>query len=287
MIDDRQLAVALEAIAVEVAGEAADHVAANRPDFRSVGRKTSATDLVTDVDRATEALIVRALRARRPGDVIVGEEGGTHRAGDGSAGEHRDAVHWVVVPIDGTVNFVLGLPAFSVSIAARRAGITLAGCVLDVSRREVFHASVGGGSWLSGPGRPAERLTGPRPIILAEAVVGTGFAYSAAVRTRQGEVLAGLLGRVGNVRRLGSAALDLCYVGAGRLDAYFEAGLNDWDRAAGMLVAAEAGAGVATISGPVGEVTLAAGAELLGEFEALLRSLGAESVLDVGDVDRT
>lgn len=278
MTGDEQLSADLEAIAVEVATDAAGFVATSRPDFSAVVGKTSATDLVTDVDQATEARLVAAIRARRPGDSILGEEGGVHTARNGRPAADG-AVRWVVDPIDGTVNFVLGLPVYSVSVAARRGDATLAGCVVDVSRGEVFHARLDGGSWLSVAGRADVRLSGPRPVRLAEAVVGSGFGYDADVRARQGRVLADVMGRVGNLRRLGSAAMDLCYVGAGRLDAYFEAGLNEWDRAAGMLVATEAGARVATIAGRVGELTVAAGRQAYDELEALLREVGAERVL--------
>ena len=159
-----------------------------------------------------------------------------------------DGVEWVLDPIDGTVNFVLGIPWFSVSVAACVGGRPVAGCVADPNRGETFHARLGGGSFLR-TRAGSQRLSGPRDVPLAEAVMGTGFAYSAAVRVRQARVMAELIGRLGNIRRLGSAALDLCYVGAGRLDAYFEAGLADWDLAAGMLVAAEAGARVGGLEG--------------------------------------
>ncbi|MCW2529824.1 MAG: inositol monophosphatase [Pseudonocardiales bacterium] len=278
-IEEQGLALELEAVAVAVATDAARFVQENRRDFDVLASKSSATDLVTDVDKATESRIVAAIRVRRPADSILGEEGGVHPARDGSPADGGDAVQWVVDPIDGTVNFVLGLPAFSVSVAARRGGITLAGCVVDVSRREVFRARRGGGSWLSADGREDLRLTGPRPVSLAEAVVGTGFSYDSAVRSRQGSVVADIIGRLGNLRRLGSAAMDLCYVGAGRLDAYFEAGLNEWDRAAGVLVATEAGAVSGTLPGPVGEVTLAAGPAIFAKFRELLIGAGAERVM--------
>jgi myo-inositol-1(or 4)-monophosphatase len=276
---EEALARELEAVAVAVATDAAQFVRNNRRFFDVLDSKTSVTDLVTDVDKATESRLVAAIRARRPADSILGEEGGVHSAQDGSAGDSEAAVQWVVDPIDGTVNFVLGLPAFSVSVAARRGGLTLAGCVVDVSRNEVFRARRGGGSWL-GPGdRDDIRLTGPRQITLAEAIVGTGFGYDSSVRTRQGRVVADIIGRLGNLRRLGSAAMDLCYVGAGRLDAYFEAGLNEWDRAAGVLVATEAGALSGTLPGPVGEVTFAAGPAIFSQFRDLLIDAGAERVI--------
>ena len=280
----------LEALAVEVASLAARSVVARAADgVRSIGHKSTPTDLVTDIDRAIEAEIVAALRARRPRDAIRGEEGGVHsvaaEAGDADASARAgsDPVEWVLDPIDGTVNFVLGIPLFSVSVAARIDGVSVAGCVVDPNRGEVFHARLGGGSFLQ-DASGSHRLGGPRSIPLAEAVLGTGFAYATAVRTRQARVVAELIGRIGNVRRLGSAALDLCYVGAGRLDCYFEAGLADWDMAAGMLVATEAGVRVAGLEDhSLNDGVLAAPQWFFDELAAMLTELGAHQVFQPGD----
>lgn len=269
----------LERIAIELAETAGRSVLARAArGVPAVGHKSSLTDLVTDIDRAIEAELVQALRERRPGDAVRGEEGGVHsRAADGAG------VEWVLDPIDGTVNFVLGIPWFSVSVAACADGRSVAGCVADPNRGEAFHARLGGGSFLT-TATGSQRLSGPRDVPLAEAVMGTGFAYSAAVRVRQARVLAELIGRLGNIRRLGSAALDLCYVGAGRLDAYFEAGLADWDMAAGMLVAAEAGARVGGLAGgSVNHGLLAASTACFDELAAALTELGAHRVLDEPD----
>ena len=271
----------LEAVAIEVAAAAARSVLTRAADgVRSVGHKSTPTDLVTEVDQAIEADLVAALRERRPGDAIRGEEGGVHsRAADTA----DDTVEWVLDPIDGTVNFVLGIPVFSVSVAARIGGDSVAGCVIDPNRGERFHARLGGGSFLD-TAAGSRRLTGPREIPLAEAVLGTGFAYATEVRTRQARVLADVIGRVGNVRRLGSAALDLCYVGAGRLDCYFEAGLADWDMAAGMLVASEAGVRVASLAGRrLNDGVLAAPVSFFDELATLLTGLGAHLVFDESD----
>jgi myo-inositol-1(or 4)-monophosphatase len=266
----------LETIAIELAETAGRSVLARAAQgVRAVGHKSTLTDLVTDIDRAIEAELVDALRARRPGDAVRGEEGGVH-----SAAADRDGVEWVLDPIDGTVNFVLGIPWFCVSVAARVGGRSVAGCVADPNRGEAFHARLGGGSFLR-TAAGTQRLTGPRDVSLAESVMGTGFAYSAAVRVRQARVIAELIGRLGNVRRLGSAALDLCYVGAGRLDAYFEAGLADWDMAAGMLVAAEAGARVGGLEGrSANDGVLAASKRSYDELAAALTELGAHRVFD-------
>ncbi|MEP6852163.1 MAG: inositol monophosphatase family protein [bacterium] len=279
------LGAELERVAVDVATRAARFVRAAVPRLAvarrdggvAVGSKSTATDLVTDVDRASEALLVEALGRLRPGDAVLGEEGGQHPAGtsaDGSVVE-RSGIQWVVDPIDGTVNFVLGIPYFSVSVAARRGAFVLAGCVVDVLRGEVFSARAGGGSFVRSATGAPRRLVGPRPVDLSEAVVGTGFGYDREVRRRQGAIMAALLTSVGNVRRMGSAALDLCYVAAGRLDAYYEAGLNDWDRAAGLLIVTEAGAAAATLAadGVLPETTLAAGATVLPDLTALVAGL--------------
>lgn len=257
----------LHDLAVSLAEGAGEVVRAGRSAQLSVTAKSTATDLVTEVDRASERWLVAELARRRPDDAILGEEGG-ERAG-------TSGVRWVLDPIDGTVNFVLGLPQYSVSVAAEVDGDVVAGAVHNPVSGETFHAHRGGGAFLG-----AGRLGGPRPIPLARAVVATGFAYDAAMRARQGEVAARLLPRVADVRRLGSAALDLCYVAAGRVDAYFEAGLNPWDRAAGGLVASEAGCLASGLRGRPADGALyaVAGPELAPEFFALLEELGADRV---------
>jgi myo-inositol-1(or 4)-monophosphatase len=196
-----------------------------------ISSKTSGTDLVSDADRDAEALVIATIRAARPGDGILAEEGG---GGAGSTG-----ITWVVDPLDGTINYLWGVPQWSVSIAAADDRGAVAGVVHDPSRGETFTAVRGGGARMGGrvlavtPGRP-----------LGEALVGTGFSYRSAERAVQAGRLTRVLPAVRDVRRLGSAALDLCWVAAGRLDGYYETGLNPWDRAAGELVAREAGARV-------------------------------------------
>ena len=252
---------ALLAIAVRLARGAGELTVALRPAGRTldVDRKTSPTDVVTEVDRASERWLLDRLAEERPNDAVLGEEGADRAGGSG--------VRWVVDPIDGTVNFLYGLRPYAVSVAAERDGVVVAGCVHDPTANETFSAALGlgayrdgepvGGSWV------ADRLD--------TAVVATGFAYDAGTRAAQGLVLAGLLPRVGNVRRLGSAALDLCYVAAGRLDAYYEHGLKHWDSAAGALIAAEAGALVTVLDGTTVAASPAVGPELV----RLLGELGA------------
>jgi myo-inositol-1(or 4)-monophosphatase len=208
------------------AGDAA--LAGRRGAVLEPGTKSTATDLVTLFDKAAEATIVEGLAAARPADGIVGEEG-TRRPGS-------SGVEWYVDPIDGTTNFVYDLPLWSTSVAAADAAGMLVGAVYAPALGELFTATRGGGAALNGqPIAASDRAD------LALALVATGFAYAAERRRAQARVLAHLIGDVRDIRRLGSAALDLCYVAAGRFDAYYETGLNPWDSAAGELIAVEAG----------------------------------------------
>lgn len=193
--------------------------------------KTTDTDLVSDADRAAEKLIVELIAATFPNDGIVGEEG-TSTAGISGR-------RWIVDPLDGTTNFVYGFEAFCVSVAVEDENGPLAGCVHDPIRQETFSAVRGEGAALNGLGMEPASTEG-----LGRALVGTGFSYRADQREWQATVVCHLLPRVRDIRRVGSAALDLCWVGAGRLDAHVERGLALWDHAAGALIAEEAGAAV-------------------------------------------
>jgi myo-inositol-1(or 4)-monophosphatase len=229
-------------LAVDTAREAADLVRAGRSSAGDrVETKSSPVDVVTAVDTATEELIIGRLLGARPDDGILGEEGGERT---GSSG-----VRWLVDPIDGTVNFLYGLPAYAVSIAAEADGVVVAGAVLNVGTGELFTARAGGGAFLHAPGSAAVRLTGSAPTSLAQTLVATGFGYQVEQRRAEGAVVAELLPRVRDIRRFGSSALDLCAVGAGRVDAYYERNLNPWDHAVGALVAAEAGVVVTGLGG--------------------------------------
>jgi len=229
-----------------------------------VSSKSPGTDLVSDTDRDAEALIVGMLRSERPGDAIVGEEG----ADAPGSGE----VRWLVDPLDGTINYLWGIPQWSVSVAALDADGPLAGVVHDPSRGETFAALRGGGARV---GEAPLRL-GPGPP-LDEALVGTGFNYVSAKRRRQAAALTAILPAVRDVRRFGSAAIDLAWVACGRLDGYFERGLNPWDWAAGRLIVSEAGGLVEelppTAEDPVG--CIAAPPALFGPLRALLDDAGA------------
>jgi myo-inositol-1(or 4)-monophosphatase len=197
----------------------------------TVDTKTSATDMVTEIDRASEAFIVKALIEGRPDDGILGEEGASR---EGTTG-----LRWVIDPLDGTTNYLYGLPAFAVSIAAELDGRAVVGVVADPSHNETFTATEGGGAFRNGSPIAVSGASD-----LATALIATGFGYRRDQRARQARVLTEVLPAVRDVRRFGSAALDLCSVACGRLDAYYEVGIQHWDVAAGGLIASEAGAHV-------------------------------------------
>ncbi|MGH3458545.1 inositol monophosphatase family protein [Aeromicrobium sp.] len=258
----------LLALAREVGLEAADFVASSRPDGR-VGvadTKSSPTDVVTEIDHATEDLIRSRILERRPDDGFVGEEG--HDV------QGTSPVEWVVDPIDGTVNFVYGIPCYAVSIAAAVDGVVEAGYVVNVASGEEWAAVRGAGSWRQ-VGERRVRLTAPEPPVLAHALVGTGFSYVPEIRAKQAAALAQLLPQVRDIRRTGSAALDLCELAAGRLDAFVEQGLMPWDHAAAGLVATEAGILVAGLDGePDERLVMAAHPAISEEYFALFRACG-------------
>jgi len=258
---------ALLDVATEVAVAAADLAQLRRAEgVGEIGTKSTATDVVTAADRAVEQLITRLLREQRPGDRVLGEElGGDPGGGTG--------VRWVVDPIDGTVNYVYGLPLYSVSIAAEVDGQVLAGVVRNAATGDQWTAVRGGGAW-----REGHRLSGSAVTDLGQALVATGFGYDAARRAHQATVMTGLLPRVRDVRRLGSASLDLCFAAEGRVDAFFEKGLSAWDHAAGGLVAAEAGLRVTGLRGEAAgpAMVLAAPAGVYRALHDLLAELDAD-----------
>ncbi|WP_206791567.1 inositol monophosphatase family protein [Amycolatopsis sp. MtRt-6] len=263
----------LKSVAVQVATEASalvreawEGMATGRS--VAVGTKSGATDVVTAVDHESERLVRSRLASLRPGEPVLGEEGG------GTAGD--DGVTWVVDPIDGTVNFLYGLPWFAVSVAAQVGGVSVAGAVVEPASGRVWSAARGQGAFLDG-----RRLAVSAPAGLEVTLVGTGFAYSPARRTRQSRFAASLLGQVRDIRRNGAASLDLCAVAAGWLDAYVEHGLNRWDWAAGALIAAEAGAEV-SLPGTAPELgqdaTYAAAPSIADPLRKVLADCGAAEV---------
>lgn len=260
-VDHHELCELAASVAAEAGELLADGLATDRVVLRT---KTSGTDLVTQYDGRSEQLIVDRLLAARPGDGILGEEGGER---PGTSG-----VRWIVDPLDGTTNYLYGFPAFAIAIAAEHQGTVVAGVVHDVARGECFTATLGGGARLDG--RPLEVNDEPE---LAHALVGTGFSYDPERRRRQAEVLTHVLPSVRDIRRAGAAAIDLCHVAAGRLDAFYERGLQPWDLAAGGLVASEAGARVGDLDrGPASfDFVLAASPPLFDPLRRLLDAAGA------------
>ncbi|MGW4424960.1 inositol monophosphatase family protein [Streptosporangium sp. NPDC004631] len=257
--------VTLVRLAEEISREAGEMLLAKRPARPEVlATKSSPTDVVTALDRASERLIRDRIREVRPKDAILGEEGGL--TGDGR-------VRWIVDPIDGTVNFLYGLPEWAVSIAVEVDGEVVAGVVNAVPRGEVFTAARGEGAWLAG-----ERLRCNTGVPLDRALIATGFGYGTGRRKVQAEVLAHVLPRVRDIRRGGSAALDLCSVAAGRVDGFYERGPEYWDYAAGGLIAVEAGARIGGLRGrPYSpELTICAAPGLFAELHELLVPLDPE-----------
>ncbi|MDR6905384.1 myo-inositol-1(or 4)-monophosphatase [Agromyces sp. 3263] len=265
---------ALLDLARDIAVRAAEFaLTARRAGVSVAATKSSPTDIVTAVDRDTEALIRSLILDARPDDGIVGEEDATHVGTSG--------LDWVVDPIDGTVNFLYGIPSWAVSIAVVEgaagsdvSGTTLAGVVVNPVSGETFEATAGGGARLAG-----RELAVNAGVALPAALVATGFSYSAERRRAQAAVVHELLPQVRDIRRIGAASLDLCALAAGRIDAYYERGLNAWDHAAGALIAREAGAHVA---GPRGgrestELLVAAAPGLYEELTAALRAAGLDA----------
>ena len=252
-------------LATRLAREAGALALQMRAGVETLPTKSSPTDVVTAADRAVERLLVDGIRAERPGDGVLGEEGASD---DGTTG-----VRWVIDPIDGTVNYLYGLPSWGVSVGVEVEGEAVAGAVFVPVRGELFTAVRGGGAFLDG--RPI-RCTSVTS--LEQTLVATGFGYDARRRAAQSRILPSLLPVVRDIRREGAGALDLCSVAAGRVDAYYEQGLSPWDLCAGGVIATEAGARVEGLHGKPagGDLVVAAGP---GVFDAL------HDILAAGDAD--
>ncbi len=269
-------------VALAAADAAVELIHTNRPASFRIDQKSSATDHVTEMDVASERLIRSVIAEHRPYDRVEGEED----QGEGGQAGADAPVTWWVDPIDGTTNYVYDHPGYNVSIAAQIEGRTVAAVVADPTHARTYSATLGGGSYCDGrrlqlvPDPAASTRDAPHPDaaeLLATALVATGFGYAAERRARQAAVLAELLPRVRDIRRMGAAALDLCSVAAGRVDAYYEVGLARWDLAAGQLVATEAGAVVQPLRGGPDLPTsvLATRPELVEPLQELLERLGA------------
>jgi myo-inositol-1(or 4)-monophosphatase len=247
----------LERVAYRVAVAAADLVRSRIGRARVVDIKSTPTDVVTQADLEVETLIRRELLEATPGAAICGEEEGT------AAG--TTSLRWIVDPIDGTVNFLYNLPVVSVSIAAEINGVVVAGAVADVVRGEVFRGSIGNGVRCDG-----DQVSPSAASDLADSLVGTGFSYSADERRVEGEVVARVLPEARDIRNFGSAALHLVWVAAGRLEAFYQRGLNEWDLAAGAFLAGEAGARVELGSEDNGGLVLVAAPAIFDQLRNLL-----------------
>ncbi|MGE5695767.1 MAG: inositol monophosphatase family protein [Candidatus Sericytochromatia bacterium] len=268
----------LRSVAEQLAAEAAEFVLARRADLfgdgrphdgdGTVGTKSTRTDPVTVVDTEAERLLRDRLATLRPGEAVLGEEGGGPRGSD-------QGVTWVLDPIDGTVNFLYGIPAYAVSVGVQVGGVSVAGAVADVTGCVVYSAGRGLGAHVADSSGSAKVLRCNPIDDLSMALVGTGFGYAPPRRAAQAAVLAGVLPHVRDVRRIGSAALDLCSVAAGRLDAHYEHGLNRWDWAAGALIAAEAGATVVLPRTDGPSLTVASAPGIASDLLRLLERLGA------------
>jgi myo-inositol-1(or 4)-monophosphatase len=266
---------ALLDLARSIAREAGELAARRRREGVEVAAtKSTIVDVVTEADREVERLILGRIQDARPDDGVLGEEGASVA---GSSG-----LTWVVDPIDGTVNYLYGLPHYAVSIALVEGApdpltwTAKAGVVLNPATGEIFTAEAGAGAYC---GDRRIHVGEPTPLNLA--LVATGFAYAAETRAFQGDVVARLLPQVRDIRRQGTASLDLCFVADGRYDAYFERTLSPWDHAAGALIAVEAGARVTGMRGapPSRDLIVAAEASVAERLEALLDELGAFAAL--------
>ena len=263
--EDQALLVELHHLAGVVAEEAGTFLLDAQPRLRtSVSTKSSPTDMVTDMDHASEERIAQMLRLRRPDDGLVGEEG--------AATEGTTGIRWVVDPLDGTTNYLYDFPAYAVSVAAEDAEGPLVAAVFDPVHAELFTAMRGVGAW-----RNARSIAVTSAAPLSTALIGTGFSYDPDRRRTQAEALARVIPHVRDVRRAGSAALDLCWVACSRLDASYERGLAHWDYAAGALIAREAGAWVGGLDGgpPSSTGVVAAPHHLRADLLDLLATAGA------------
>ena len=275
----------LRAVAEQLATEAAAYVRHRRGEVfggrelatDAVRTKSTPTDPVTIVDTETERLLRDRLAQLRPGEAVVGEEGGGRPAPDG------ESISWVLDPVDGTVNFVYGLPAYAVSVAAQRDGASVAGAVADVVGGRLYSAGLGMGAGVTDGAGARRPLRCSDVTNISMALVGTGFGYSRDRRRTQAALVAKLLPVIRDIRRIGSASLDMCWVAGGNLDAHFEHGLNPWDWAAGALIAAEAGAWVRLPAprAPANSagLTLVAAPGIASELLDLLERLGAADTL--------
>ncbi len=252
---NKVLAPELLELAVGIALQAGE-LLMKRPLTFEVTSKSVAIDIATQMDRDSEKLIVDSLLSARADDGIIGEEGSSRPSSSG--------ITWVIDPVDGTVNYLYGLPGWSVSIAAKDGDGVLVGVVHAPTIGSTWTATRGGGAFFNG-----KSIRCNDPVNLDRALIGTGFVYDVSMRAQQGKVVSALLPQVRDIRRMGSAAVDICNVAMGAFDGYFEIGLKEWDLAAAQLVASESGALISTDSG---DLTCCAGPSL---YPVLVQALEA------------
>jgi len=275
---DSKLDAELLQLARSAAEAAADVLLTDRPDVLTTDTKSSAVDVVTQMDRRSENLIRDAVLRVRPLDSFLGEEGG---ASTGSSG-----VTWLVDPLDGTVNYLYDFPIWAVSIAAEVDGLTRVGVVVVPRLGQTFWATRDAGAFCNDRGA-IRQLRVSNPVTLSQSLVATGFGYRRGRRAMQSRALVGVLPNVRDIRRAGAAAVDLCFVASGRVDAYFERGLSPWDVAAGALIATEAGAIVVPPDNSFASDALyfAAAPSIAVELADLLQRVGAYDLDLPDDVD--
>lgn len=241
--------------AKQIADEAARYIQTSRTNDFEISTKSSATDMVTSIDRSVETFIVQQIRQSYPGHSIVAEEGSDF------TGESDLA--WVIDPIDGTTNFIYNFPAYSISLAVTENGITVAGVVFNLAENTMYWASKGGGAF-----KDSQPIRVRNAEQISRSLIGTGFGYSPTRRVSQANFLHSIIGEVRDIRRAGAASLDLCFLAEGRLDGYYEAGLKWWDYAAASLIVTEAGGTVSGITdhNPDSDLVIAASNPELADF---------------------
>ena len=239
-------------------GREAGSLLMDRPATFEISSKSTAIDIATQMDIKSEKFIVESLLMARPNDGIIGEEGASRPSSSG--------ITWVIDPLDGTVNYLYGLPGWNVSIAAKDQYGSIAGIVHAPSINSTWTAIRGGGALFNG-----QSIRCNDPVLLDRALIGTGFAYDVLKRVEQGRVIAELLPKIRDLRRMGSSAVDVCYVAMGAFDGYFESGLFEWDKAASSLIATESGAMIST--NPANDVTVCAGPVLYPTLAAAVNGL--------------
>jgi myo-inositol-1(or 4)-monophosphatase len=255
-------------LAWQVANDAGRFLRDERPDELEVFSKSTPTDVVTEMDRASEEIIVGCIVGARPNDGILGEEGSTRTGTSG--------VNWIVDPLDGTVNFLFGIPTWGVSVGVQVDGVGEVGVIATPVLGESYVGIRGSGAWRI-RGDVAERINGRPTEELGQALVATGFGYAPDRRLAQVAVLEGVIAHVRDIRRTGCATVDFTWLASGRIDAYYERGIHPWDYAAGLVIVEEAGARTWTTSSPEsGTTVVCAMPSIFDELLEKLQALGVE-----------